>query len=112
MVVQRGHQENPTPLAESLLGVLEVGHLQHYRQILNQENARQNGNQEFFADGNSEHGNDSANGQAAGIPHKNLSGEGVVPQEPNARPQERCRKNHQFACIGDLHNVQVRRKYD
>src|SRR5687767_11203828 len=39
VVVEGGHEEDPTALAVALAGVLEVAHLEHHRQRLGHEDA-------------------------------------------------------------------------
>lgn len=78
MVVDRGTLEDAL-LAAFPFPALEIFDLQNNRQVLYQEYATQNRDQEFLVDDDGKYGNDTADCQASCIAHEYLGREGIVP---------------------------------
>ena len=110
--MQGGHLEDAPPRAGLLFGVLEVEDLQHDRQRLDEEDAAEDGYQQFFADDDGEDGDDAAEGQAARVAHEDLRGIGVVPQEADRGADKGRGEDHQLLGAGDEHDVEERGKLE
>ena len=53
------------------------------------------------------HGNNSPQRQTPRIPHKHLSRERVIPQEPDRRPDKRSNKHHQLTRMWNIHDIRA-----
>ena len=112
MVVKRCHQEDAPAFTGLAFGVFEPPDLQHDRQVFNQEDSTQHGQEELFADGNGKCSDDAAQRQASGITHEDLRREGVVPQEGDTPAHKGGDEDHQLLRAGDVVDVEVIRRDD
>ena len=103
MVVQRRHLEQSVRVTMTF----HIPHLQDDRQLLNEEDTAQQGNEPLLADEHGEHSDDTAQAQAVRVAHEHLGRIGIIPQETYCRADECCGINHQFAAIWDVHDIQV-----
>ena len=73
---------------------LEIIHLQHHAQALNEEDAAEYGQQQFFVNDDGSHGDNAANGKRTRITHERLCRVSVVPKETNERTNEGAEEHH------------------
>ncbi len=83
VVLERGHLEEPFAL-----GDLEVAHLDDDRQRDEDEEAADEGEQQFGPGQDGEAGDGAADGQRSGVAHEDLGRRGVPPQEADQRRAE------------------------
>ena len=107
MVVDGRHQENAPSLAASAFGIFEIGDLHHNRNALDKKHAAEDRQQQFLANTEGEDGDNAADGQRSRITHEGLGGKGVIPQEPDRRPDKRSNKHHQLTRMWNIHDIQV-----
>jgi len=62
MVMQWCHEKYALPFTVLILGVLEIAHLEHDREVLDQENTTENRDEKLFFDGQGKYGDDAADG--------------------------------------------------
>ena len=94
------------------LARLVVDALQDDRQVLHQEHAAEDGDEQFLVDDDGKDGDDAADGQAARVAHEHLRRIGIVPQEAYQCADEGTDEDDQFLRPGDEHDVQVARELD
>ena len=104
VMMQGRHLEQTHVLA---LVALDIPHLHDDRQLLDQEDAAQHGNEPFLADKDGKHGDDASQAQATRIAHEHLGRIGVVPQETDGGPDKGRRIHYQLTAIRDVHDIQV-----
>ena len=78
IVMNRGSPEYTHSATFSFLQ-FEPLRLNDDTQALHEEDAAQDGQQQFFMNDDSTHANDSANGERSRVAHENLGREGIVP---------------------------------
>src|SRR5690606_34453315 len=88
-------------------GVFEPEHLNHNRQVFDEKYAAQQRNQNFFADNNRKHCQNTSKCETSGIAHKNLCRKRVVPQKTYGCPDKSCNKNGELAHMGYVHYIEV-----
>ena len=59
-----------------------------------------------------QHGNDTADGQGAGIAHEDLGGIGIVPEETDEGTDRSGNEDNEFLGAGHVHDVQVLSELD
>ena len=94
-------------LLAAVLPELEVFHLKDDAEALQEEDATEDGQQQFLVDNNGQDGDDAANGQATRVAHKYLGGIGVVPEETDERTDGSANEDDQFLRARDIHNIEV-----
>ena len=90
-----------------LLAPLVVEALDDDREALDEEHAAEDGDEQLLADDDGADGDDAADGEAAGVAHEHLRGEGIVPQEADEGTHEGTEVDHQLFGAGDVHDVEV-----
>ena len=98
--------EDPDTLAFAQL-VFEVGCLDDDAETLDEENAAEDGEQQFLVDDDGTHTDDTADHQRPRVAHEHLCGIGVVPEKTNHRSDEGTEEDHQFLRSRDIHDVEV-----
>ena len=78
MVVDRSTLEEALFHA-TFLSKLIVKALDDDREALHEEYATEDGDEQFFADDDGAHGNDTTDGEATRVAHEYLGGEGIIP---------------------------------
>ena len=106
IIVDRRSTEH-ADAASLLLLVLEPLRLDDDTEALNEEDATEDGQQQFLMDDDGTHTDDTSNGKRAGVAHENLCGESVVPQETNHGSHESTEENHQFLRVRNIHDIEI-----
>ena len=107
MVVEGSHQEDAPSLSVFAFGVFEPALLQQHAHAFHKEDAAQQRQEEFLADKNRGHSDHAAYGKGAGVAHKHLRGEGVVPQEAYQGASESSHINRHLSAAWQVHYVEV-----
>ncbi len=95
-MVQRRHFENAPSYAVLLLGVLEVGHLNHHRNGFSDEHPAHDGQHDFLADDHGDGAQGAAQRQRAHVAHEHLRRIGVEPQKRQPGADHRAHENQQL----------------
>ena len=79
VVMEGRHQKYAAAFAIFSFGVLKVCNLNNHREIFDQKDTTEDGDQQLFAEQDAHRSDNPSYGQASSISHKNLSGVGIVP---------------------------------
>ena len=108
MVMQGGAAPDPAFRAAVAAFVnLEEGGLQDDGEALHEENAAQQGQEQFLPEKDRAHADHAAEGKRSGIPHEDGGRIAVVPQETQQGAYHRCHKDGDFTGARQVHNVEV-----
>lgn len=79
MMVQGRHPEDPFPRPGLPFCILEITYLEDHGKAFHEEYAAEDRDQDLFPDHDCKYRYYATYGQAARIPHENLSGVGIIP---------------------------------
>ena len=108
--MQRCHQENTPAFTILLLGIFKIGYLKNDGYSFKQEDAAQDGDEQFFPNSKRQYCDHSSECKTACITHKDLSRVRVVPQKSEACTNKCSTKDHLLSEVGDVHYVEVATK--
>ena len=95
MVMYRGALEDAL-FAPVFLSTFVIPHLQYHAETLDEEDAAQEWQQQFFMDDDGTHSDDAADGERPRVAHEYLRRVGVVPEETDECSDEGAHKDHKF----------------
>ena len=96
-----------SPLLASRITLLGIRQLQDDRKALHQEDATQDGQQQFLVDDDGSDSNHTTNGKATGVTHEHLRWIGIVPQETDQRSHKGAKEYQHLFCTRNIHDIQV-----
>ena len=105
-IVDRGRTEHSHSLAFPLL-YLEPLCLDNHAEVLYEEDAAKDRQQQLLVDDDGADTDDTADGQRTCVSHEDLCGEGIIPEESDHGSHESAEEDYQFLGVGDIHDVEV-----